>query len=441
MRLARCEWAGFSACVTHVLLPVMGAMQGLACNPQRPGVQASRDAEGVQDAPQGGTQARAESLALGGARSCAVLIDQTVRCWGLNPGGLSLPGETRDESATPTAIGGLRNVEQLAVAESHACAVVKGGGVWCWGTNDKGELGDGTTTGRVAPAVVAGADRVLQVVAGEATEGGGGFSCALRDDGSVLCWGSGDGGVLRATSSTPTPISGVDHAVRLAAGRGHVCAVRADGHVVCWGRDDHGQSGAPRAPRIGPTVVAGVDHAVDIAAGPTHTCVRLRDATASCWGDNAGQQLGEGPEQTAAPMALKGASDVAELALGRNHSCLRTGDGRVLCVGGSDRGPFGYSSECARPHRRLIPGTSGVMLVSCAALTEVRELRGAVELRHGSEHACARFADGTARCWGGTGHSELGNHALGAAASKTPVAVDLDSAPPPPVTRANQEDR
>jgi alpha-tubulin suppressor-like RCC1 family protein len=392
--------------------------------------------DGVDGGTMSAAAAGAVGLGLGGWRSCAVLADRTVRCWGQNPGGLSLPGEPRDESATPTPIAGLRDVEQLAVGWDHTCARVKGGTVWCWGANDRGQLGDGTTRGRVTPAAIGGLDRVVQIVAGNTIQGGGGFSCAVREDGGVRCWGSGDTGVLSAASPTPTPIAGVDRVVDLAAGEGHVCAARSDGRVVCWGRDDRGQCGAPPAAPVGPTVVAGVEGAVDVEAGPVHTCARLRDGTVTCWGDNAGVQLGDGPEQAVKPIPLAGARGVAQLALGRAHTCVRSGDGRVQCVGGNDRGPFGFPQECAEPRGRLIPGPSGVHLSSCASLTEVRGLGSVLELAHGSDHACARLAGGAVRCWGGEAHSELGNRALGNAGSKQPVAVDLDAPAPAPIVEA-----
>jgi alpha-tubulin suppressor-like RCC1 family protein len=387
------------------------------------------------------TSSSAAHLGLGGWRSCAALTDGTVRCWGVNPNGLSLAGETRDESATPTTIPALHDVVQLAVGQDHTCALVKGGAVWCWGVGDHGQLGGAVGAGSATPAAVAGIDHVAQIVAGDASDGEGGFTCARLDDGHVRCWGSsqtGAAGPIADAVPAPTEVAGVDHAIDLAAGEGHVCAVREDGHVVCWGRNDHGQCGVAKPTQgVTPTVVAGVTGAVGIAAGPTHTCARLGGGAVRCWGENDQYQLGDVGAQTATPVALAGARDVVELALGRGHTCVRTHDGAVQCVGGNDRGAFGYPHTCALTRERGIAGTSGVIMSYCASLTEVADVRGAVELAHGRDHACARMADGSVRCWGGAGHSELGNRAHGAARSEQPIAVDL--AMPPPAAAAEAE--
>ena len=191
------------------------------------------------------------------------------------------------------------------------------------------------------------------------------------------------------------------------------------------------------ASHVAPAVVAGVDGAVDVAAGPTHTCARLGDGTVRCWGENDEFQLGDVGAQSASPVTLAGAHDVVELGLGRAHTCVRTRDGHVSCVGGNDRGSFGYPHTCAVSKSHLQGGTSGVMTVFCASLTEVEDVRGAVELAHGRDHACVRAADGGMRCWGGAGRSELGNRAHGSARSEQPIAVDLGARPPAAATEAD----
>jgi alpha-tubulin suppressor-like RCC1 family protein len=418
-----------------VLLSIAcGRKQGPAAKVPGDGGVGASSGSGSGGAPVApGPAAGAARLALGGWRSCAVLTDGTARCWGVNPNGLSLAGEPRDESATPTTIPGLHDVVDLAVGQDHTCALVKGGAVWCWGVGDHGQLGGAASAGSATPAAVAGVDHVAQIVAGDTSDGEGGFTCARLDDGRVRCWGASQTGVIGTTADAvpaPTEIAGVDHAVDVAAGEGHACAARDDGHVVCWGRNDKGQAGTKIAPSIAPTVVAGVDGAVDVAAGPTHTCARLREGGVRCWGDNSEFQLGDVGAQSASPVVLVGAKDVVELGLGRGHTCVRTRDGHVACLGGNDRGPFGYPKTCAVHKEHLQGGTSGVLTVFCATLTEVDGVSGAVELAHGRDHACVRAADGGVRCWGGAGHSELGNRAHGAARSEQPVAVDLDAKPP-----------
>src|SRR5690606_15491415 len=111
------------------------------------------------------------------ATTCAVRADGALACWGL------------DEP--PRAVPGLRALG-VAIGQGHACAVDAGGQVWCWGYNGHGQLGDGTTERRDAPAPVPGLDDAVAVAAGYY------HSCALRRGGSVRCWGHDGSGQLGA---------------------------------------------------------------------------------------------------------------------------------------------------------------------------------------------------------------------------------------------------
>src|SRR5207253_335143 len=124
-------------------------------------------------------------------------------------------------------------------------ALLPNGTVWCWGRNDEGQLGDGTTLGRPAPVQVAGITGALAV------SGGYHHTCALLSDGTVQCWGRnlegqlGDG--TTTSSATPVRVGGVTGAVAVSAGILHTCALLSNGTVKCWGavgpNNDFGQLG------------------------------------------------------------------------------------------------------------------------------------------------------------------------------------------------------
>ncbi len=211
---------------------------------------------------------------------------------------VALPSPVQAQAAVTIATGG-----------AHTCARFADGSVKCWGRNDVGQLGIGTTTGpefcivgtvfgsacSFTPVSVTG----ISIVTALAT--GGAHTCALLADGTVRCWGANFSGQLGngtfTASSTPVLVSGLTSATAVTAGGIHTCALLADGSVKCWGSDSHGQlgNGAPLDPfslSSTPLPVSGITTATAVAGGRAHTCALLADGTVRCWGDNDGGQLG-----------------------------------------------------------------------------------------------------------------------------------------------------
>ncbi len=127
------------------------------------------------------SQARATAVSTGGGHACALLSDQTVRCWGNNDHG-QLGTGTRTRHLTAVAVRGLTDVTAISVG-SVSCALISGGGAKCWGPNHDGELGDGTTTDRLTPVAVSGLTDAIAISAG------GQHACALLADHTMRCWG------------------------------------------------------------------------------------------------------------------------------------------------------------------------------------------------------------------------------------------------------------
>jgi hypothetical protein len=183
-------------------------------------------------------------------------------------------------------------VTALAVGGSHGCALRERGTVVCWGANASGQLGDATTTVRRQPVDVRALTDARSLAAGDA------HTCVIRATGGVACWGEGDLGRLGDSGTTDrnTPVAVMDltGATQLAGGGAHTCALVTDGTVRCWGANMRGQLGdASLATRVRPVAVSGVADVRAITAGEAHSCALRTDGTVVCWGENRSGQLGD----------------------------------------------------------------------------------------------------------------------------------------------------
>ena len=225
--------------------------------------------------------------------------------------------DTRDGSTTnryiptPTASLGLgRTATALAAGERHTCALLDDGSAVCWGANDVGQFGDGTNTGQNVPTQTSGfgGGRVAVAIAA-----GNYHTCALLTDGNISCWGANDMGQLGDGTSdyryVPTQTSSLGNgrtAVALDAGsRGHysngdhhTCAILDDGTVSCWGSNSRGQVGdGTTTDRAVPTQTGNLDPsfpAVGISLGGDKSCSIVQNGEIYCWGGNSNGELGIG---------------------------------------------------------------------------------------------------------------------------------------------------
>lgn len=165
----------------------------------------------------------------GGARAvCAALADDTPRCRG------------EDDAKRKAASVAGADVLLLAEGDAHTCALTSRELV-CWGANDAGQLGDGTTNASRTPVIVHGIAGVAQIVAGAR------HTCVRHDNGTVSCWGANDSYQLADGTTTPrarpTPVFGLVGVTKLAAAGDSTCALLSDASVRCWGKNDMGQLG------------------------------------------------------------------------------------------------------------------------------------------------------------------------------------------------------
>ena len=285
------------------------------------------------------------SSAGGESRSCRLYCLQGVLLALVALGGLLVPRVVAGSSASAVAAG-----------QSHACAVTSGGALVCWGHNNRGQLGDGTTETRLTPVAVSGLESGVGAVFA-----GGEHTCALTSGGAVLCWGYNGYGQLgdgtTANRLTPVAVSGLaSGVVAVVVGRNHTCALTSAGAVRCWGWNGNGQLGdGTPSNRSTPVEVTGLGSGViAVAAGEQHTCAVTSGGAVQCWGRNSSGQLGDGTTTNRlTPVAVSGlGSGVVAVVGGGLHTCAVTSGGAVLCWGWNDSGQLG---DGTRGTDRLTP--------------------------------------------------------------------------------------
>ena len=311
------------------------------------------------------------------ALSCAVTPLNRVACWGSNTYGQVGDGSHADR-VDPTRVHDIDDVVSVSAATggTHACALKQDGTVACWGTNESGQLGDRTRKDRSTPVAVKGLTDVAQVQAIN------GATCALRTDGTVWCWGSGARGQLgtgdESDSLKPRRVQGLDGVTQIAGGPGF-CALLTDQSVRCWGPWYVTNTAEKDAYR--PTAIKGATDVASIAGGPFGYCVLFVDRTAGCWGGNDNGQLGDGTRKPSTSVrTVKGLTDVRQLAVLSSTACALVDGTSVRCWGDN---VDGVVTEAFKPRDVL-------------KATTVADVDGAIRLAAGDSHICALTA--TPRC-------------------------------------------
>ena len=245
----------------------------------------------------------ASRIFVGGRVSCALTSDNRLTCWGQNHKGQIGNGTVLASGGTaPAAVSNIPTSfvpSHVDPGGRHVCAAATGGAVWCWGDDDRNQLGT-AADGAAAVNVPGQADTVATA---RSVATGLEYSCAVLTDDTVSCWGRnhlaqlGRGSVTPASTAAPAAVSIGAPVSKVAAGKAFACALTTAGAVWCWGENAAGQVGDATAgsPRLAPAQVSNLGGtAVDIVAGGAHACAVLSSGAVRCWGDNSAGQLGMG---------------------------------------------------------------------------------------------------------------------------------------------------
>lgn len=397
--------------------------------------------------------------------SCVLLQTGNVYCWGENGRGQVGNNDTTDVNTASLVVQGARpngvKFTALATGEEFACATASDGKAYCWGRNNKGQLGNGSnsvdinkTPVQVAQGEIPAGVKLVQISAGFE------HACAVGDDGNAYCWGDdgdrGSGLGLLGTgivqdSTTPKKVVQSERSastkwVQIFAGYRQTCAVDSEGEAYCWGRNYYSSLGNGE-------LNAGTDTAypsplkvlqgarpsgvkfVQVAVGSysESVCALGSDSKAYCWGYGKFGELGSGFDGTncngapataytycfsslyleAVPVAVQMPAGVTFTGLnsGDDHFCAAGLDGESYCWGKNVNGEVGN-------------GTTGITRVPTLTSQGARPAGTSyVAVGSGGVHACGLLDTQQVVCWGKDNKGMLGDGPTDSSSGKIPVLV------------------
>jgi len=296
------------------------------------------------------TSLRFASVSTGSTFTCALTTDGHPYCWG-NAGAEDearavVPGD-RIARRVPSAIPGNLTLASLSAGGDHACGVTTAGIAYCWGDNDYGQLGDGSTTTREAPARVATDVRFRSVSAGKL------HTCALALDGRAYCWGNNAWGAIGNGSAgsnqlRPVVVSGSLRFAMVSAGELYTCGVTTTGAGYCWGYNKFNNLGdGSDRPAHEPRAVTGGHRFRSIVAARASgiSCGVAVEGAALCWGWIS-EALGRpDPDDASKPAPVMGDLRFRALSVGLSHTCGLDTSGAVYCWGDNRYGQLGDGAK------------------------------------------------------------------------------------------------
>eukprot|EP00771_Trimastix_marina_P001282 gnl/Trimastix_PCT/2341.p1 GENE.gnl/Trimastix_PCT/2341~~gnl/Trimastix_PCT/2341.p1 ORF type:complete len:723 (-),score=104.11 gnl/Trimastix_PCT/2341:234-2402(-) len=322
-----------------------------------------------------------QRIAGGSNHTLALTPQGEVFAWGLNGHG-QLGNGTTTNRTDPIRVGGLlagKRVVKIACGWLHSLALTSEGEVYTWGSNDNGQLGDGTTTERHLPVRVGGPLSTAHVVQISSFYD---HCLALTDRGGVYTWGRNGKGQLGDGTATdrsiPIQVGGLlvnERVVRVIAGGRHSLALNDQGELFAWGNNGRGRLGdGTTTDRHSPIRVPLPHRITKVAACALHTLALTDQGTLFTWGWNEDGSLGDGtttnrhsPIQVHGPLARH---RVVRIAVGDGHNLALADDGKLFVWGRNGRGQLGDGSTTDRlvPLRLRLPANATPRQIAAGGL-------------------------------------------------------------------------
>ncbi|MBA2627553.1 MAG: hypothetical protein H0U85_06040, partial [Gemmatimonadales bacterium] len=354
---------------------------------------------GAQQSVQIGTTQMWSRVAIGYNHTCAI-GDGGVYCWGDNEDGALGNGTFISRRSLGMPI--LANATEITAGFGVTCALLSSGGARCWGSNVQGELGNGKIAHKREPALVAlPAGTVRQIVAGDH------HACALVGASSpytAYCWGLNtkkqlDGTSAAVTHSTPVLVSTTTKFTQLAAGIMHTCGLAAGGSITCWGENGNSELGISGLTSLH-TVNAPSSPWSYVAAGIYTTCA-ISAGQLYCWGAYPGLT---GSPATPTNLGKVGSWEWSTISIGRGFAV-----GIVLNAGTPHLAAFATdANKCSAGFTSGATSTAPVEILS--GLQPLGATAVVTAAQNGS-HTCLQrnpSTTGIVTCWGNNNSKQLG---------------------------------
>lgn len=335
-------------------------------------------------------------FAVGSNHVCGVKEDGTVYCFGEGGDGrLGNGAERPNSSSEGSAVLGISDAVQVAAGLRQSCALRKNGSVVCWGRLGYRERNSYPTTidlGEPVKHISVGGPADAMVL------------CGVHNDGTVTCVGYNNSGNLgrgsRGDSTMePAKIEGLTDVEEVRVAIGSVCARQSSGKVFCWGSGRKGEigNGADEGVYV-PTEVSGLSDAVALGGGYYNHCAIKRRGQYVCWGDNDDGQLANGQTGREAfkntPQTIRGISGALSASTTTDSMCIATRGG-PRCWGANDFGQTGMGDS----ETDDVTSPVTYKLDEAEAVTALGDV---IQMGCGSNFCCALHAEGGVSCAGST---------------------------------------
>ena len=305
----------------------------------------------------------ATAIGTGDSHACAALSDTSISCWGENGSG-QLGDGTFTDNSTPVAniVSAGSGASKVTCGIAHTCAIVTGGPK-CWGENASGQLGNEAFITSTVPVWVSSSIPAIssKIATADRISSGWNHTCARSNafgSREVICWGNNDSGQLgdgsTTTSNTPVEVPAYTTVAGVTAGGSHSCVVLDSGTAHCWGANYSGQLGNnSTVDSAVPVTVSGISAATAIAGGYDFTCALLSTGGVKCWGNNTVGQLGNGTiTNSLTPVTVSNITTATAIAAGVQNACAVLADQTVRC--------WGYDATFGQLGRNNVTASSAV---------------------------------------------------------------------------------
>ena len=290
-------------------------------------------------------------VSAGGSHTCGITMAKNLYCWGYNVYGQTGDGTIVDPRLALHRVGAAGVWASVSAGGSHTCGITTAKNLYCWGRDDQGEIGDGTTNSPHLPLFrVGGAGVWTRISAGEI------FTCGMTTAQNLYCWGSnGFGQIGKGSAGAPQltlhRVGAAGVWTRFSARTQNVCGITTAKNLYCWGYNEVGQVGNGESGLFlnqpTPVRVGGAGVWTGASVGGYHSCGITTAKNLYCWGSNGSGQVGIG-SVTAPQLAMRrvGAAGVwSSASAGGVHTCGITTASNLYCWGSNDFGTIGNGSS------------------------------------------------------------------------------------------------